>query len=79
MKVSDSAEAHCLRLCTNFLQRDRQLGNVTSYEDQLKGEGTRIGARAIVRPTYDEVSSTEAGMHDLTEFENRYHRCVVRS
>ncbi|KAL1938014.1 hypothetical protein VTO73DRAFT_12025 [Trametes versicolor] len=39
------------------IKRDRELGKVTSYEDQLKGE--------------------EAGMHDLTEFENRYHRYVL--
>ncbi|CDO72575.1 hypothetical protein BN946_scf184983.g58 [Trametes cinnabarina] len=36
------------------MQRDREEGKVTSYDDQLKGE--------------------DAGMHDLTEFENRYHR-----
>lgn len=79
IKVSELTETHCSRLRTDFLQRDRELGKVTSYEDQLKGEGTRVCAREIARSAYGEVSSAEAGMHDLTEFENRYHRCVASS
>lgn len=79
IKVSDLTGVHHSRLRTNLLQRDRELGKVTSYEDQLKGEGTRVRARAIACSAYDKASSAEAGMHDLTEVENRYHRYVVRS
>ncbi|OJT05239.1 hypothetical protein TRAPUB_3977 [Trametes pubescens] len=54
IKVSDSTKPSYSPLHADLLQRDRKQGQVTSYEDQLKGE--------------------EAGMHDLTEFENPYHR-----
>ena len=60
------------------LQRDRKYGAVTSYEDQLKGEGTGpVVLRACMR--FADVGIIEAGMHDLTEFENLYHRFVPRT
>ncbi len=39
IKVSDSTKPSYSPLHADLLQRDRKQGQVTSYEDQLKGEG----------------------------------------
>ncbi len=55
------------------IQRDREQGKVVSQEDQLKGEGEC--SQFIYFVTLIFISgASEAGMHDLTEFENPYHR-----
>lgn len=57
-------------------QKDQKHGKVVSYEDQLKGEGLALALcrRGCISLTLSNAFETEAGMHDLTELENPYHR-----